>query len=190
VEVIAQRASTLADIVRKHSAKVLRTRPLEGKWTPNDYRRTRIEIPSCSELLDISRLSSRQTKNVLLECLLGKMAANKPKEKRIELLQGTLDMLILQTLRWGSQHGHGVGQAIRQSSADLLKIERGSLYPALHRLEDRGLISAEWKSSDLNRRAKYYRLTAAGRKQLVAEHSKWEILVGAITRVMRPAEGD
>jgi PadR family transcriptional regulator, regulatory protein PadR len=118
------------------------------------------------------------------------MAANKPQEKRIELLQGTLDMLILQTLRWGSQHGHGVGQAIRQSSADLLKIERGSLYPALHRLEDRGLISAEWKSSDLNRRAKYYRLTAAGRKQLVAEQSKWEILVRAITRVMRPAEGD
>ena len=95
------------------------------------------------------------------------MAANKaPKEKRIELLQGTLDMLILRTLQWGPQHGHGVGQAIRQSSADLLQIERGSLYPALHRLEDRGLIAAEWKSSDLNRRAKYYRLTAAGRKQL------------------------
>jgi PadR family transcriptional regulator PadR len=117
------------------------------------------------------------------------MAANKPKEKRIELLQGTLDMLILQTLRWGAQHGHGVGQAIRESSADLLKIERGSLYPALHRLEDRGLVSAEWKSSDLNRRAKYYRLTAAGRKQLVTEQSKWEIFVGAIARVMRPAEG-
>jgi PadR family transcriptional regulator len=117
------------------------------------------------------------------------MAPNKPEDKRIELLQGTLDMLILQTLRWGSQHGHGVGQAIRQSSADLLKIERGSLYPALHRLEDRGLISSEWKSSDLNRRAKYYRLTAAGRKQLVTAQSKWEILVGAITRVMRPAGG-
>ena len=118
------------------------------------------------------------------------MAANKPKEKRIELLQGTLDMLILRTLQWGSQHGHGIGQAIRRSSADLLKIERGSLYPALHRLEDRGLISAEWKSSDLNRRAKYYRLTAAGKKQLVTEQSKWESLVGAITRVMRRAEGD
>jgi len=118
------------------------------------------------------------------------MTVNKPKEKRIELLQGTLDMLILRTLQWGSQHGHGIGQAIRQSSADLLQIERGSLYPALHRLEDRRLISAEWKSSDLNRRAKYYRLTAAGKKQLVAEKSKWELLVGAITQVMRPAQAD
>jgi PadR family transcriptional regulator PadR len=105
----------------------------------------------------------------------------------VELLQGTLDMLILRTLQWGPQHGHGIGQAIRQSSDDLLKIERGSLYPALHRLEARGLISSEWRSSDLNRRAKYYRLTAAGRKQLVAEQSKWKALVRAIARVMRPA---
>jgi transcriptional regulator len=98
-------------------------------------------------------------------------------------------MLILRTLHWGPQHGHGIGQAIRQSSADLLQIERGSLYPALHRLEDRGLISAEWKSSELNRRAKYYRLTTAGRKQLLTEQSKWKLLVRTITRVMRPAQG-
>jgi len=111
-------------------------------------------------------------------------------ENGIELLQGTLDMLILRTLRWGPQHGHGVGLAIRQSSAELLKIERGSLYPALHRLEARGLISAEWKSSDLNRRAKYYKLTAAGKQQLVAEESKWKLMVKAITRVMRPAKGN
>ena len=110
-------------------------------------------------------------------------------ENHIELLQGTLDMLILRTLQWGPQHGHGVGQAIRQSSADLLLIERGSLYPALHRLEERGLIAAEWKSSELNRRAKYYRLTAPGRKQLLTEQSKWKLLVRAITRVMRPAQG-
>ena len=109
------------------------------------------------------------------------------KENRIDLLQGTLDMLILRTLQPGPQHGHGVGVAIRQSSAELLQIERGSLYPALHRLEARGLISSEWKSSDLNRRAKYYRLTAAGRRQLEAEQSKWELMVEAITRVMRPA---
>jgi PadR family transcriptional regulator PadR len=115
------------------------------------------------------------------------MAPNKPAEERIELLQGTLDMMILRMLQWGSQHGHGIGQAIRQSSADLLQIERGSLYPALHRLEARGLIASEWKSSDLNRRAKYYRLTAAGRKQLVAEQSKWKLLVRTIARVMRPA---
>jgi PadR family transcriptional regulator PadR len=112
---------------------------------------------------------------------------NNPRENRLELLQGTLDMLILRTLQWGPQHGHGVGQAIRQSSADLLLVERGSLYPALHRLEDQGLIASEWKASDLNRRAKYYRLTAAGKERLVAEQSKWKLLVKAITRVMRPA---
>ncbi|MES1262442.1 MAG: PadR family transcriptional regulator [Acidobacteriota bacterium] len=108
---------------------------------------------------------------------------------RIELLQGTLDMLILRTLRWGSQHGHGIGQAIRQNSADLLRIERGSLYPALHRLEARGMISSEWRNSDLNRRAKYYRLTDAGEKELVAGESRWKLLVRAISRVMRPAKG-
>jgi transcriptional regulator len=114
--------------------------------------------------------------------------ANKPAgENHIELLQGTLDMLILRTLQWGPQHGHGVGQAIRQSSAELLLIERGSLYPALHRLEAKGLIASEWKASELNRRAKYYRLTAAGRQQLVAEQSKWKLLVKTIARVMRPA---
>ena len=117
------------------------------------------------------------------------MADTGSKDHRLELLQGTLDMLILRTLQWGPQHGHGIGQAIRQNSADLLQIERGSLYPALHRLEDRGLIAAEWKSSDLNRRAKYYRLTAAGRTQLLTEQSKWKLLVRAITRVMRPAQG-
>src|SRR6266436_9731313 len=105
----------------------------------------------------------------------------------VELLQGTLDMLILRTLQWGPEHGHGVGQAIRRGSADLLQIERGSLYPALHRLEAQGLISAEWKASELNRRAKYYRLTTAGREHLVAEQSKWKLLVKTIARVMRPA---
>src|SRR5438552_14478554 len=108
-------------------------------------------------------------------------------EQRLELLQGTLDMLILRTLQWGPQHGHGIGLAIRHSSEKLLQIERGSLYPALHRLEAQGWISSEWKASDLNRRAKYYRLTAAGRKQLVAEQSKPKLRVRAIGRVIRPA---
>jgi transcriptional regulator len=108
-------------------------------------------------------------------------------QNRLELLQGTLDMLILRTLLWGPQHGHGVGQAIRHSSAEVLQIERGSLYPALHRLEAQGFISSEWKQSELNRRAKYYRLTAVGRKQLAAEESKWKLLVKTIARVMRPA---
>ena len=115
------------------------------------------------------------------------MPRNTPSENHIELLQGTLDMLILRTLQWGPQHGHGVGQAIRQNSAELLLIERGSLYPALHRLEARGLIESEWKASDLNRRAKYYRLTTAGKEELVAEQSKWKLLVKTIARVMRPA---
>jgi PadR family transcriptional regulator PadR len=117
------------------------------------------------------------------------MASKNTEANRIELLQGTLDMLILRTLRWGPQHGHGVGQAIRQTSADLLQIERGSLYPALHRLEARGLISSEWKNSDLNRRAKYYGLTSAGEKELVEEESRWKLMVRAISRVMRPAKG-
>src|SRR6516225_680122 len=107
------------------------------------------------------------------------------RQDQIELLQGTLDMLVLRILQWGPEHGHGIGQAIRHSSADLLKIERGSLYPALHRLEVQGLISSEWKPSELNRRAKYYRLTAAGKKQLGSEQSKWKLLVKTIARVMR-----
>jgi PadR family transcriptional regulator, regulatory protein PadR len=115
------------------------------------------------------------------------MSKNDRRQDPIELLQGTLDMLVLRTLQWGPEHGHGIGQAIRHSSADLLKIERGSLYPALHRLEAQGLISSEWKASDLNRRAKYYKLTTAGRKHLVAEQSKWKLLVKTIARVMRPA---
>jgi transcriptional regulator len=115
------------------------------------------------------------------------MPNNTSDKNQVELLQGTLDMLILRTLQWGPEHGHGVGQAIRQNSADLLLIERGSLYPALHRLEARGLIASEWKASELNRRAKYYRLTKEGREQLVAEQSKWKLLVKTIARVMRPA---
>jgi PadR family transcriptional regulator PadR len=111
----------------------------------------------------------------------------KPEPPRVELMQGTLDMLVLQTLQWGPQHGHGVGQAIRRSSAELLHIERGSLYPALHRLEAQGLIASEWKASELNRRAKYYRLTATGKERLVDEQSKWKLLVKAVSRVMRPA---
>ena len=102
------------------------------------------------------------------------------------LLQGTLDMLILQTLQWGPNHGHGVGQAINLKSGGLLTIEAGSLYPALHRLEHQGLITSAWKLSENNQRAKYYRLTGMGRKHLVAEESKWDLLVKAVSRVRRP----
>src|ERR1700729_558569 len=94
---------------------------------------------------------------------------HQPYQNRIDLLQGTLDLLILQTLQWGAQHGHGIGQAIRISSNDVLQIEHGSIYPALHRLESRGWLASEWKMSEANRRAKYYKLTPQGRKQLVEE---------------------
>jgi PadR family transcriptional regulator, regulatory protein PadR len=110
-------------------------------------------------------------------------------DRRLELLQGTLDMLILRTLQWGPQHGHGIGQAIRQQSDDLLKVETGSLYPALHRLEKRGWLKSEWGVSEANQRAKYYRMTAAGKAQLLREQDRWSQLVHAIGRVMNPAEG-
>jgi len=112
--------------------------------------------------------------------------AKTPDDPRVELLQGTLDMLILQTLQWGPEHGHGIGQAIRQRSDELLKIETGSLYPALHRLVKRGWLKSEWGVSDSNQRAKFYRLTAAGRTQLTREQDKWSQLVHAIGRVMSP----
>jgi transcriptional regulator len=115
------------------------------------------------------------------------MAIREKYQNRIDLLQGTLDMLVLRTLQWGPQHGHGVGEAIRASSDDILQIEHGSLYPALHRLERQGWIASEWKRSESNRRAKYYRLTPAGKKQLAAERSKWSALVRTIAAVMRPA---
>src|SRR5437016_10703259 len=99
--------------------------------------------------------------------------ARHPDEQRLELLHGTLDMLVLRTLQWGPQHGHGIGQAIRASSDEALQIEHGSLYPALHRLERQGWLKAEWKASEANRRAKYYSLSQAGKKQLIREESKW-----------------
>jgi transcriptional regulator len=108
-------------------------------------------------------------------------------QNRIELLQGTLDMLVLQTLQWGPQHGYGISQAIRMGSGDVLQVETGSLYPALHRLEREGWIRSEWKLSDNNQRVKEYRLTSAGKKQLVDERSRWEMLTQAIAGVLKTA---
>ena len=108
-------------------------------------------------------------------------------DQRLELLQGTLDMLVLRTLQWGPQHGHGIGQSIRAQSDDLLKVETGSLYPALHRLVKRGWLKAEWGVSQANQRAKFYRLTPEGKKQLLREESRWTQIVNAIGRVMNPA---
>jgi transcriptional regulator len=106
--------------------------------------------------------------------------------QKAELLQGTLDMLVLRTLRRAPCHGHGIGLAIQADSGNLLRIEAGSLYPALHRLERRGWVSSEWKASEKNQRAKYYRLTPRGRKQLVFRESKWDLLVEAVARVRQP----
>jgi transcriptional regulator len=107
-------------------------------------------------------------------------------DHRLELLQGTLDMLILRIVQKGPQHGHGIGQAIRARSADLLKVETGSLYPALHRLVKRGWLDAAWGVSEANQRARFYRLTPAGRAQLAREHDRWSQLVAAIGRIMNP----
>src|SRR5712691_4606297 len=105
-----------------------------------------------------------------------------------ELLQGTLDLLILQTLVLGAAHGHTIAHAIERRSEDVLQVEHGSLYPALHRLEDRGWIASFWGTSENNRKARYYRLTPAGRKELRQQASRWDRLVNAVNRVLRPAE--
>jgi len=115
------------------------------------------------------------------------MPRKSAQQAQVDLLQGTLDLLILRTLLLGPRHGHSIAHLIQQTSGDVIKVEHGSLYPALQRLERRGWIKAEWGASENNRRAKYYRLTAAGRKQLAAETTKWERLAAAIGRVLRPA---
>jgi transcriptional regulator len=105
---------------------------------------------------------------------------------RLEILQGTLDMLILQTLQWGPQHGYAIGQTIRSQSSESLKIETGSLYPALHRLEKQGWVKADWKQTEANQRAKFYRLTPKGKKQLLQERDRWTQLVSAIGTILNP----
>jgi PadR family transcriptional regulator, regulatory protein PadR len=107
---------------------------------------------------------------------------------KLDLLQGTLDLLILRTLQWGPEHGHGIGQAIRARSDDLLQVEHGSLYPALHRLRREGWIESEWGITDNNQRAKFYRLTAAGKQQLATEESRWKLFVKTVGRVLRSQE--
>src|ERR1700726_883494 len=101
-------------------------------------------------------------------------------QHRIELLQGTLDMLVLKTLCWAPQHGYGISQAIRAGSGDVLQVETGSLYPALHRLERQKWVESEWRKTESNQRAKYYRITASGKEQLAANLSRWEKMVAAI----------
>jgi PadR family transcriptional regulator len=115
------------------------------------------------------------------------MARNKATDERGEMMQGTLDMLILRTVLLAPAHGHTIAHAIERTSEDVLQVEHGSLYPALHRLEDRGLIASFWGTSENNRRAKYYRITPAGRKHLAKERSRWDQIVNAIARILGPA---
>src|SRR4051812_43159384 len=107
-------------------------------------------------------------------------------DARADLLHGTLDMLILRTLLWGPQHGYAIGQTIRAQSSDVLQVEAGSLYPALQRLAKKGWVAAKWGQTEQHQRAKFYRLTPEGKKQLLREESRWTELVTAIGRVMRP----
>jgi PadR family transcriptional regulator, regulatory protein PadR len=109
-------------------------------------------------------------------------------KERLQLLQGTLDLLLLQTLVLGRQHGHGIATSIQRSADDELLIDHGSLYPALQRLEQGGLITSAWGTSENNRRARYYTLTQAGRRRLVAETDRWETMVRVISRVLKPRE--
>ena len=115
------------------------------------------------------------------------MLRSKSADDRGDMLQGTLSMLILRTLLLAPAHGHTIAHAIENTSEDVLQVEHGSLYPALHRLEERGLIASFWGTSENNRKAKYYRITPAGRKQLAEERSRWDQMVGAIARVLGPA---
>jgi transcriptional regulator len=116
------------------------------------------------------------------------MPPRKEYQNRIELLQGTLDMLILQVLFWGPQHGYGISTAIRTNSGELLQVETGSLYPALHRLEKQGWVKSEWKVTEANQRAKFYQLTAGGRKQLLSERNRWSQMVTAIGGILDPGK--
>jgi PadR family transcriptional regulator PadR len=113
------------------------------------------------------------------------MSRKQREKERQEMLLGTLDMLILRTLLGGAAHGHTIAHVIERSSDEVLQVEQGSLYPALHRLEDRGWVGAYWGNSENNRKAKFYKLTAAGRKQLTVERSRWKQVVAAIGRVMQ-----
>jgi PadR family transcriptional regulator len=110
----------------------------------------------------------------------------KHEDDPIDMLQGTLDMLILRTLLFGPRHGHAITKSIEQTSQNVLRVDHGSLYPALQRLERRGLVSARWGTSENNRRARFYRLTSAGRKRLISETGKWERLTEAIARILNP----
>jgi len=118
------------------------------------------------------------------------MATKSGYRNRIELVQGTLDMLILKTLQWGEQHGYGISQAIRATSGQALQVETGSLYPALHRLERQGWVKAEWKQSESNQRAKFYKITRLGKEQLASDYERWGKMVANHQGIMTAERGE
>jgi len=152
-------------------------------------------VNDCSRSGWNCRISIAYLNLKVVECLhlevegLQPMAKTSGYQNRIELLQGTLDMLILKTLQWGEQHGYGISQAIRAGSGEVLQVETGSLYPALHRLERQGWVSAEWKKSDSNQRAKYYKITALGKEQLARDYERWGRMVASIEGIMAAERG-
>ena len=139
-----------------------------------------LQLPDAKNASQLSSKSGRLSSEIMA----------KKSVERVELLQGTLDMLILRTLLFGPAHGHQIAKHIQRTTDELLQVEHGSLYPALHRLERKGWLASKWEPAgkDLKREFKYYRLTPAGRKQLTVEESKWKQMVGAIARIMWPAE--
>ena len=118
------------------------------------------------------------------------MATKTGYQNRIELVQGTLDMLILKTLQWGERHGYGISQSIRANSGEVLQVETGSLYPALHRLERQGWVTAEWKQSESNQRAKFYQITKLGKEQLARDYERWGRMVATIEGIMNAKRGE
>jgi PadR family transcriptional regulator, regulatory protein PadR len=171
----------------------------EVRWPRNRFagpftafRATEMRDPVDAELgTSIIRSQSRQSTSI------GSRVSTSMNDKdqyknRIELLQGTLDMLILQTLQWGPQHGYGIVQSLRLRSGDVLQVETGSLYPALHRLERQSWVQSEWKQSESKQKARYYRITAKGKKQLASDLGRWERIVEAIGSVMyvKPEESE
>ena len=130
-------------------------------------------------------LSGRLSTSRVVESLPMSLKSSPP--ERVDLLYGTLDLLILRTLRWGPRHGHGIAKFIELTSRDAFRIDHGSLYPALQRLLQEGWIAAEWGTSSNNRRARFYRLTARGRRHLAAEHSRWRRFAEAVARILQPA---
>src|SRR5207245_2726482 len=118
------------------------------------------------------------------------MSRKQKSTERLEIMQGTLDLIILRTLRWGPMHGHGIAKFIERTSGETFRIDHGSLYPALQRLLQEGWVAAEWGTSSNKRRARFYRLTAAGRRQLTAEHSRWERFAEVVGRILRPSAAE